>query len=284
VLAVVIVTFSAEAAMLKACVASVTIAGGADHIIVVDNGGHAIVDARAELVHAPRNLGFGGGANLGFRRAAELGATTVALLNDDIEVEAGWLGPLQAALESDATLGAVQPKLLLAGTDPPRVNSVGVIIGPDGAGRDIGFEAIDGPEFSSDRFIDCFTGGAVLFRCEFLTVTRGFDETYFLYYEDVDLALRGAEQGWRYRCLPASRVWHRVSASTSLLGNQARFLQERNRLRATFRHGTAGQMARAVWLSIRRLRWEPRLIHGRALAAGVATAPRALLARRPDRT
>ena len=129
----------------------------------------------------------------------------VALLNDDLEVEAGWLAPLRAALNDDPKLGAVQPKLLLAGSDPPRINSLGVTIGGDGAGSDIGYGEIDGPQFADDRPIESFTGGAVLFRSQFLEETRGFDDSYFLYYEDVDLARRGAQLGWTYRCVPASR-------------------------------------------------------------------------------
>jgi GT2 family glycosyltransferase len=181
VISVVIVTFSAEAAMLEACVASVLSAGDADQVIVVDNGGSAVVGGDIELIRPGHNLGFGGGANAGFRRAAALGATAVALLNDDIEVEAGWLRPLRAALDSDPALGAVQPKLLLAGSDPARVNSVGVIIGVDGAGTDIGYGELDGPDFTTDHPIESFTGGAVLFRSQFLQATHGFDESYFLY-------------------------------------------------------------------------------------------------------
>ncbi|MEP7203741.1 MAG: glycosyltransferase family 2 protein [Ilumatobacteraceae bacterium] len=282
-LAVVIVTFSAEAAMLEACVASVLAAGEADHVIVIDNGGSAVVGDGVEVIRPSRNLGFGAGANLGFRRAAELGATSVALLNDDIEVEAGWLGPLQEALGADAALGAVQPKLLLAGSNPPRINSVGVEVGRDGAGTDIGYGEEDGSQFTKERSIESFTGGAVLFRSSFLKNTGGFDESYFLYYEDVDLARRGADLGWTYRCVPASRVWHRLSASTSQLGDRARLLQERNRLRFAFRFGDSGMVARALWLSIRRLRWTPRGAHAMALIAGLASAPATLVARRRAR-
>ena len=57
--------------MLDACIASVLASGGADRLIVVDNGGIAVVGEGAVLIRAPRNLGFGGGANLGFERAAE---------------------------------------------------------------------------------------------------------------------------------------------------------------------------------------------------------------------
>ena len=282
-LAVVIVTYSAEAAMLDGCVASVVASGDADQVIVVDNGGRAVVGDNIDLIRMPRNVGFGGGANAGFRRATELGAIAVALLNDDIEVEAGWLGPLHEALLADAALGAVQPKLLLAGSVPARVNSVGVAVGRDGAGSDVGYGEEDGSKFAKSRHIESFTGGAVLFRSNFLKNTGGFDESYFLYYEDIDLARRGAELGWTYRCVPASRVWHKVSASTSQLGDRARWLQERNRLRFAFRFGDGATVARALWLSVRRLRWSPRGAHAKALVTGLATAPSALLARRRAR-
>lgn len=280
---VVIVTYSALPAMLDACIASVRAAGDADHIVVVDNGGKAFVDAGVELVRPGRNLGFGGGANAGFARAVELGATAIALLNDDVEVTDGWLGPLSAALAGDDRLGAAQPKLLIAGSDPVRVNSVGVVIGRDGAGNDVGFDEPDGDKFVGDRPIDSFTGGAVLFRAQFLADTGGFDDSYFLYYEDVDLARRGAVLGWAYRCVPASVVWHQVSASTAQVGDRARYLQERNRLRFAFRFGGAGLITRASWLSIRRLRHSPRGVHARALLAGWWGAPRMLAARRRAR-
>ncbi|MEP7046956.1 MAG: glycosyltransferase family 2 protein [Ilumatobacteraceae bacterium] len=279
-LAVVIVTFSAEAAMLDACIASVLAGGDVDHVIVVDNGGQAIVGEGIELVTPARNLGFGAGANAGFSRATERGATLIALLNDDIEVETGWLRPLTDSLGADPKLGAVQPKLLLTGSDPPRINSLGVAIGADAAGTDVGYDEIDGPRFERDRPIDLFTGGAVVFRSEFLELTGGFDESYFLYYEDVDLARRGAELGWTYRCVASSRVWHRVSASTALLGDRARYLQERNRLRYAFRFGDRAMVTGALWLSIRRLRWTPRRSHARALLAGLWLAPAAIRARR----
>src|SRR3954454_21781184 len=265
--------------MLQACIASVRDGGDADHIIVIDNGSRADLPMDVECIRPAVNLGYGGGANAGFRRAAELGATSIALLNDDVVVEPGWLRPLLDALVADARIGAVQPKLLFAGTDPPRLNSVGVDIGADGSGRDIGYDEPDGPEYAEPRAIAAFTGGAVLFRAEFLRATGGFDDSYFLYYEDVDLARRGAALGWTYRCLPASMVWHRVSASTAQLGDRARYLQERNRLRYALRFGDRQLVVRAVWLSIRRLRWNPRTTHARALLAGLASAPQALLDR-----
>src|SRR3954466_6437031 len=126
--------------MLQACVASVHDGGDADPIIVIDNGSRADLQMDVECIRPTVNLGYGGGANAGFRRADELGATSIALLNDDFVGEPGWLRPLLDALVADATIGAAQPKLLFAGSDPPRVNSVGVAIGADGSGQDIGYD------------------------------------------------------------------------------------------------------------------------------------------------
>jgi len=266
--------------MLDACISSVIAGGAADRVIVVDNGDRAVVPSGVECLRPGRNLGFGGGANAGFRRAAELGATAIALINDDVVVEPGWLRPLLAAFDDDPNVGAAQPKLLMAGTEPARINSMGVEVGADGAGRDVGYDELDGPHFDDARDIAAFTGGAVLFRAEFLEATGGFDDTYFLYYEDLDLARRGADLGWTYRCVPASRVWHRVSASTAQIGDRARYLQERNRLRFAFRLGDRSLITHALWLSIRRVRWSPRTTHARALLAGVASGPRAFISRR----
>jgi GT2 family glycosyltransferase len=198
----------------------------------------------------------------------------VALLNDDVTVRPGWLAPLLAAVAADG-VGAAQPKLLIAGSSPPRLNSLGVSIGRDGAGTDVGDGTLD-VVVGSPSEVARFTGGAVLFTADFLRATGGFDERYFLYYEDVDLGARGAELGWSYRLVPASVVDHSRGLSTSGDPARTRYLQERNRLWHAFRHADGATIARAVWLSLRRLRHRPRSVHARALLVGLAGAPGAL--------
>lgn len=276
-IAAVVVTHSAPAAMLEACVSSIRTAGGVDRILVIDNGGIATVQgANMELVRV-ENHGYGAAANAGFVRALEMGATAIALLNDDIVVRPGWLSPLLDAL-AEPYVGAVQPKLLVAGSEPARVNSLGVQIGRDGAGTDIGDGTLDVAGGSPSE-IAHFTGGAVLLSAEFLRTTGGFDERFFLYYEDADLASRGRALGWSYRLVPTSVVEHARSSSTAAAPGRTRFFQERNRLWHAFRHCDAPTQARAVWLSVRRLRHRPRGVHARALLAGLAGAPGAWLRR-----
>ena len=282
VIVAVVVTHSAPRQSLQRCLGALQAAGGVDRIIVVDNGDRAatidtaVIDAGVESIRT-LNRGYGAAANSGFGRARALGADAVALLNDDVVVHHGWIEPLVAELGGER-VGAVQPKLVIADTSPARINSLGVAIGPDGAGTDIGHGEIDvGLQVPSD--LQIFTGGAVVFTADFLIATGGFDERFFLYYEDVDLARRGDALGWRYRLVPTSVVEHVGGATTGSDPGGTRFYQERNRLRAAVRHADGSTIVRAFWLSVRRLRHAPRAIHLRALVAGVGSAPRALFER-----
>jgi GT2 family glycosyltransferase len=288
VIVAVVLTFAAPDGMLEACVDSLLAADGLDRIVVVDNGRTASsrLDGRdVEQIVTAENLGYAGGMNVGIRRALEHGADAVLVLNDDVVVAADVVAPLVAALASDDRLGAAQPKLLFPGADPVRINSLGVRLGRDGAGVDIGIGEIDGPGYDDERDIEAFTGGAVLLRADFLREVGLFDERFFLYYEDVDLALSGAERGWRYRCIPASRVVHEggVTALHETARARTVYLRERNRLWVLVRYRGPGDVARGFWLSVRRLRWSPRRTHVKALAAGLAAIPRLRAARRRAR-
>ena len=282
-IAAVVVTFSAPAEMLDRCVASVMSSSGIDLVIVVDTGGRAKPsDPHVQLIRVP-NRGYGAAANVGFDAARAAGADMIALLNDDVVVMPDWVSPLAAQLAGDLgqeRIGAAQPMLL--SSDLVQINSLGVRIGADGSGTDIGF----GESPATQRFVadlELFTGGAVLFSSEFLQSTAGFDERYFLYYEDVDLARRGRELGWQYRIATASVVQHIGGVSTGTLPDQTRFLQERNRLWAAFRFADSATIGRAVWLSIRRLRHRPYGAHARALVFGLAGAPVRLIERSRSR-
>lgn len=284
VLAAVVVTFSADPSDLARCVDALCTGGGVDRVLVFDTGGTAELPERpggppVELVRVA-NRGYGAAANAGFARAEALGADRIALLNDDVVVRPGWATALLEVLESEPVIGAVQPALVTAGSGT--VNSLGVTLDRYGAGHDVG----DGDEHvaGAPRPIRIFTGGAVLFRRGFLADTGGFDERWFLYYEDVDLALRGAARGWEYRVVPEAVVEHARGATAGRLPERTRYLQERNRLWNAFRHADAATVVRAVWLSVRRLRHRPRTVHLRALVAGLAGGPRRLWERRGDRS
>lgn len=88
-------------------------------VVMVDNGSTDGIGARVRarlpevrVLDAGRNLGFAGGCNLAL---ADLdGVDYVALLNNDAQVEPGWLPPLVRALEADPSAGAASPKILFS--------------------------------------------------------------------------------------------------------------------------------------------------------------------------
>ena len=93
-------------------------------LYVVDNGSVPPLRPDVEksrlpvtLIESPENLGFTGGNNLGTHRALSEGADAVLLLNNDTEVDPGFLQPLVRALEKDPELGIVTPKIYFHGQD-----------------------------------------------------------------------------------------------------------------------------------------------------------------------
>jgi GT2 family glycosyltransferase len=277
-----VVTYNAPVATVTACLRSLHEAGGIDRCVLVDTGGRAVIPAElvdlVELMVVP-NRGYGAAANAGWRRLQTDGVDAVAILNDDVVVRPGWIEALVDVL--GGRIGVAQPLIVEAGSGAG-VSSRGVEFDRYGAGIDVGRGGPPPPPGRVDP-LDVFTGGAFVTTPAFLAATGGFDERWFLYYEDADLARRGRELGWEYRLVAAAVVEHLGGVSTSVDADRTRYLQERNRLLFAARHLPVAVLGRATWLSVRRLRHEPRRVHARALAAGLALMPTRLIERARSR-
>src|SRR6185436_4332735 len=101
-------------------------------------------------------------------------------------------------------------------------------------------------QYDAPADVDAWCGGAVLLRREYLDDVGDFDEDLFLYYEDVELSLRGRARGWRYRTAPASVVRHVHSATATERSPLAAYYNERNRLLVTTRHAGTTTAVRAI--------------------------------------
>ncbi len=192
---VVIVTFNGRH-HLDRCLPAVLATCGADtEVIVVDNastdGTLAWLEAtypQIAVIRNPKNLGFGEANRRGILSA---GADLVALLNNDTVVEPGWLGALMAPLQREPDIAASCAVLRLL--DHPELlnaNGGGMTWLGYGFDKDLGFpfpERGDLPEFAETLFP---TAAAALFRKSDFLASGGFDPTFFMYHEDVDL-------GWR---------------------------------------------------------------------------------------
>jgi GT2 family glycosyltransferase len=184
--------------------------------IVVDNGSN---DGSVEWlrVHYPavrlicndENAGFAAGNNQAIL-ASE--AEFIVTLNNDTRVEPGWLAALVAAVEGDQTVGMGACKMLFADR-PEIINSTGINLDRVGIAWDRSGGEYD--DASETQPFEVFgpSAGAALYRREMLDQIGLFDEGFFMYLEDVDLAWRARLAGWRCLCAPSSRVYHVHSAS-----------------------------------------------------------------------
>ncbi len=96
-------------------------------------------------------------------------------------------------------------------------------------GGDRGFLEPDIGQYDEPTEVFSWCGGAVLLRSEYLTDVGIFDPTYFLYYEDFDLAWRGRTSGWTYRYVPSARVFHEHAYSSKAGSAFFTYWVDRNR-------------------------------------------------------
>jgi N-acetylglucosaminyl-diphospho-decaprenol L-rhamnosyltransferase len=150
------------------------------------------------------NLGFGKALN---RAVREQAGDPIVFLNDDVTVEPGFTAALIEALEPGIDMVAA---VLLTERDPSRIDSAGVVADRTLLGFDyLNGESVGALEGAADPLGP--TGGAALFRRAAFEAVGGFDERMFLYYEDLDLALRLHQRGSRCRLASQARGIHAYS-------------------------------------------------------------------------
>lgn len=170
-------------------------------------------------------------------------------------VEVRLAGPVGTDVKLDGGAGVVQatvgerPSMVtvpLAGEPYDIVNNAGSILIEGGYGADRGFLQPDGPIFDDATDVFAWCGAGVLLRRGYLTDAGLFDERFFMYYEDTDLAWRGRLLGWRYRYVPTSVIRH-LHAATSVEGSAMfQHYVERNRLLMLLKNAPWSLAVRAV--------------------------------------
>ncbi len=200
--------------------------------IVVDNGSTdgsvAFVRERFPTVHLICN-----DHNLGFARANNQGIAIahgryIVLLNNDTQTEPQWLEALVRAAEAHPEIGAFAP-LVLFNDRRDTVDSAGLTVSVFGHGiQNLLGERVERVRGVCEVFGVSAT--AALLRRELLQDIGLFDEDYFIYYEDVDLAWRARLRGWRSFLVPQAIVYHTHSATVGRGSPFKKRLLTRNRL------------------------------------------------------
>jgi GT2 family glycosyltransferase len=236
-------------------------------VIVVDNGSadESVSTIRAAfpevtVLETSANLGFTGGNNVGIEYALKAGAEYVYLLNNDTVCAPDALSALITAAEEEPGLGLLTP--VIHYYDEPEE----IWFGGSRIDLSLGVALHDNSRVPTlveqPREIPWASGCAMLLRAEVVKRLGGFDDRYFLIWEDVDLSMRVRQSGSRIGLVPAARIYHKVSRSFAGLSWMGRYYHTRNRLLLVRSHASTRHVAVAVGVLVDAAREAVRLLRG----------------------
>jgi N-acetylglucosaminyl-diphospho-decaprenol L-rhamnosyltransferase len=148
-------------------------------------------DERVEVIRNPENLGYARGNNLAIQSILSEGRNyaAVLILNPDVTLAPGALDRLLAVFHSSTNIGAVSPRLSDSGESP------------DGPVR---FKSLWGwptrkkfLDYEDVIEVDRLHGGCLLVKPDLFKEVGVFDESYFLYWEEIDLCQRARKAGFK---------------------------------------------------------------------------------------
>lgn len=183
-------------------------------------------DHWVSVLESSFNGGFGYGNNLGYRHAVAAGSlpAMVLFLNPDTEIRVGAITTLRDRLFSEPSIGIVG-----AAIENPQGDASAAahnIHSPIGElesaarlsllSRLLARWAVTPPQAPHAHLCGWVSGACMAVRPALLDATGGFDEGFFLYFEEVDLCARAARLGWQCWFEPSARVMHLEGASTGI--------------------------------------------------------------------
>jgi hypothetical protein len=230
-ISVVIVNFNGLR-FLKPCLSSLASQSYKNfEIILVDNhssdGSAGYIRGHfpdSTLIETGKNLGFAGGTNAGIRASR---GDFILTLNNDTVTDPLFIENLARPMASDSRLGMCAAKMLFP---DGRINSTGVCISRSSAAWDRGIFEQDSGQYNTEEEVFGPCAGAALYRREMLDEIGLFDEDFFIYMEDVDLAFRARLAGWKCRYVPSARVTHYMGGTTGVNSDLSVFYGNRNLL------------------------------------------------------
>jgi len=221
-------------------------------VIVADNGSKddslnfiAQSFPTVRIIDIGSNLGFCGGYNFALKKVE---ADYYVLLNNDVEVTAGWLRPLKKLLDEDASIAAVQPKILswhhkalfeYAGAGGGLIDVLGY---PFCRGRLFRTLEEDKGQYNDTVPVFWATGACLVVRARLFHDLGGLDEDFFAHMEEIDLCWRLKRFGQKVFYCGESTVYH-VGGGTLSEGSPTKtYYNFRNGLVMLIKNQSGGQL------------------------------------------
>ncbi|MDQ0895402.1 glycosyltransferase family 2 protein [Agromyces ramosus] len=276
----VLVVLYNSSAVLEQLLASIPAASRdtATDVVVIDNASsdraesHRIAEQYgASFVQLEANLGYGGGVNAGFAALDDPG-DLLLICNADLEFRPGAIDALAEYATTHPAVGSVGPAILnkdgsvypSARRSPSLRVGVGhALLGDIAPNNRWSQRYRDEATLSAPRQADWLSGACLLVPTVRFKELGGFDDGYFMYFEDVDLGDRLRAAGSRNVFLPAAQVIHIGAHSTESVSGRMLAVHHRSAYRYLSRR------YRGVWFAPVRL----------ALRIGLAVRLRATIAR-----
>jgi len=202
-------------------------------IIFVDNGS---CDGSVDFVKSnypgvfilehDKNMGFAMGVNSGIIASS---GKYIATINNDAQADKELISRLVKIIESDPSTGCCASKMMRF-YKRNIIDSTGIVIYQNGNAYDRGATEKDIGQYDSQEEVFGACAGAALYRREMLDEIGLFDNSYFAYFEDVDLSFRMHLFGWKCIYVPNAVVYHMHSATSQQASPFKIFYIERNKL------------------------------------------------------
>ena len=187
-------------------------------IIVIDNGSKddsvnfiSKTFPKVKILELNQNYGFAEGNNIGFNSIDK--AEYSIFINNDTIVDPGFVEPLINSLEADKKIMQVSPKIFYNHHKDTIWYAGGKVNLSFGYIKHKGIRKKDSQIFSIQSKTDYATGCCICMRSNDFDKIGGFDNSFPMYCEDVDLSLRFQEIGGEVYYVPDSKIWHKVSFS-----------------------------------------------------------------------
>ncbi|HXV27359.1 MAG TPA: glycosyltransferase [bacterium] len=216
-------------------------------IVVVDNGStdgtfEAVRQKypQVRIVRHSENLGCAEGVNGEIRAALQAEADYLFIIANDAIVEPSTLSELVNVAERDPAVGIVNPKVYYYGKEK-KIWFAGGAKFDWKRGKFFGFvqNVEDDGTYENESEADFFPGGFSLVRTEAIKMAGFLDPKYFIFFDDADWSYRIGLAGYRGRCAPKARAWHKPSSSVGMESESFYYYRTRNRFLFVKKHAPA---------------------------------------------